>query len=314
MRRPVCGQTGILDQLEEQITMLTMESADIAQLTQWREEFQENGFLILPGALSPEECDRYIGVLDRLDRTLTTGARGRERKPGDGLELRSCIKKAPEFMELVDRPEILMVLGFLHGYNIQLGNSHAFIRPGFQKADGEAGQRLFGWHRDLMRTTTPVNGRYPHLATRVGYFFTPADEPMMGSLYVVPGSHRVAGRPAWNRQTDLPYGMHELLVTAGSAVFFDNRLWHSTSPNYGPHARKNLYMEYAQRWLRPFDYHFQEDATYDAADPVRKQLLGYSFTDVEDGNVGYCEPHDVDTPLKFWLAERGIEVPGMVAD
>jgi phytanoyl-CoA dioxygenase PhyH len=297
------------------VAMETLEKVDVAQLRALREEFWENGFLILPGTLSAAECDRYVGVLDRLDKTVTKGARGRDRSPGDPLELRSCIKKAPEFMELVDRPDILLLLAFIHGYNIQLGNSHAFIRLGYEKSQGESPQRLFGWHRDLMPTATPVNGRYPHLATRVGYFFTPADEPMMGSLYVVPGSHRTAGRPAWNRQTDLPYGMHELLVTAGSAVLFDNRLWHSTSPNYGPHPRKNLYMEYAQRWMRPFDYHFQDDAVYAAADPVRKQLLGYSFTDIEDGYVGYQEPHDVDVPLKLWLAERGLtDVPPMTRE
>ena len=295
--------------------MQTIESVDLRQLELRREEFRENGFLVLPGVLSGEECAKYIDVLDRLDQTITQSARDRPRQPGDRLELRGCVKKAPEFMELVDRADILTLLSFLLGYNIQLGNSHAFIRPGYERAAGESPQGLFGWHRDLMRTATPVNGRYPHLATRVGYFFTPADEPTMGSLFVVPGSHRTAGRPAWNRTTDQPYGMHELLVEAGSAVLFDNRLWHSTSPNYSSHARKNLYLEYAQRWLRPFDYYFQDDAVYAAASPVLKQLLGYDFTNIEDGYVGYQEPHEVDTPLKSWLAERGLpDIPLMTEE
>jgi Phytanoyl-CoA dioxygenase (PhyH) len=292
--------------------MQTQTLVDIEQLHRQRDEFWENGFLVLPRLLSTEECATYLDVMDRLDRTTTVGARNRPRNPGDRLELRSCIKKAPEFMELVDRPDVLAMLGFFLGYNIQLGNSHAFIRPGYERAVGESAQGLFGWHRDLMRTVAPVNGRYPHLATRVGYFFTPADQPSMGSLYVVPGSHRTAGRPAWNRATDLPFGMHELLVEAGSAVLFDNRLWHSTSPNYAAHARKNLYLEYSQRSLRPFDYYFQDDATYAAADPVRKQLLGYDFTDIEDGYVGYQEPGKIDTPLRAWLAEHGLpDVPLM---
>lgn len=295
--------------------MPATDTPDIKQLELWRDEFRENGFLVLPGVLSQEECAKYCAVLDRLDRELPFGARHKARKPGDGLELRSCIKKAPEFMELVDRTDILTLLGFLLGYNIQLGNSHAFIRPGYERDAGEAPQWLFGWHRDLMRTATPVNGRYPHLATRVGYFFSPADQPLMGSLYVVPGSHRTAGRPAWNREADRPYGMHELLVEAGTAVLFDNRLWHSTSPNYSSIARKNLYLEYAQRWLRPFDYYFQDEQVYASASPVLKQLLGYDFSDIEDGNVGYQEPKDTDTPLRFWLAERGLpEVPQMTEE
>jgi len=138
---------------------------------------------------------------------------------------------------------------------------------------------------------------------------------MMGSLFVVPGSHRTAGRPAWNRKTDRPFGMYELLVEAGTAVLFDNRLWHSTSPNYSARARKNLYLEYAQRWLRPFDYYFQDDAVYAAASPILKQLLGYDFTDIEDGYVGYQEPKDVDTPLWLWLADRGLpDIPLMTEE
>lgn len=289
---------------------------DREQLDRCREEFWDNGFLVLPGVLSPEECARYIKIMDRLDETVTVGARGRPRQPGDRLELRSLVKKEPAFLELVDRPDVLTILAYLLGYNIQLGNSHAFIRPGYEEDTDATRQGLFGWHRDLMRTAAPVNGRYPHLATRVGYFFTPADKPRMGSLYLVPGSHRVAGRPAWNRATDKPYGMYELLIEAGSAVLFDNRLWHATAPNYSSVARKNLYMEYAQRWMRPFDYYFQDDAVYSASDPVRRQLLGYDFTSIEDGHVGYQEPNtDVDTPLKAWLEERGLsDVPMMTLE
>jgi ectoine hydroxylase len=282
-----------------------------------RSEFWENGFLVLAGLLSDEECAHYSSIMDRLDRTVTESARHRPRSAGDRLELRSCVKKEPAFLDLVDRPDVLVILAYLHGYNIQLGNSHAFIRPGYERAGDDATrQGLFGWHRDLMRTAAPINGRYPHLATRVGYFFTPADRPAMGSLFLVPGSHRSAGRPAWNRHTDQPFGMYELLIDAGSAVLFDNRLWHSTSPNYSAIARKNLYLEYAQRWLRPFDYHFQDEDVYRASDPVRKQLLGYDFSGIEDGYVGYQEPHtELDTPLKDWLAARGLtDIPMMTEE
>lgn len=291
-------------------------SVDIKQLESHRDEFRENGFLVLPDLLSVDDCARYIEIMDRLDQTVTHSARQRPRQQGDRLELRSLIKKEPAFLELVDRPDVLTVLGFLLGYNIQLGNSHAFIRPGYEEGGDVARQGLFGWHRDLMRTAAPVNGRYPHLATRVGYFFTPADKPRMGSLFLVPGSHRTAGRPAWNRKTDQPFGVFELLIGAGSAVLFDNRLWHSTSPNYSSVVRKNLYLEYAQRWMRPFDYYFQDEAVYAAAGPVLKQLLGYDFTNIEDGYVGYQEPKtEVDTPLKGWLADRGLpDIPMMTEE
>lgn len=294
----------------------TAPAVDRRRLEELREEFWENGFLVLPDTLSAEECDRYEAVMDHLDRTVTENARHHRRRPGDPLEVRGCIRREPAFLELVDREDVLVLLAFLHGYNLQLGNSHAFIHPGFEPGEDASRQNLRGWHRDLMPTAPPVNGRYPHLATRVGYFFTPADLPRMGSLLLVPGSHRSAGRPAWNRATEQPFGRHELLVPAGSAVLFDNRMWHATSPNYSTAARKYLYLEYAPRWLRPFDYHFQDDALYAASDPVRRQLLGYDFTGVEDGYVGYQEPNPaLDTPLLAWLQARGLgDLPGTVPE
>lgn len=287
---------------------------DRAQLEEFRCEFRQNGYLVLPGVLSPEETRALVGVVDRLDQGTTMNTQRRPRQPGDVLELRNCVSRAVEFMELVDRPAILELLGVLLGYNIQLGNSHLFMRPGFGPDVNVAAQGGNSWHHDLVNTAAPVNGRLPHLATRVGYFFTPLTQPDSGSILVVPGSHRYAGRPAWDRSANRPYGSVELLVEAGSAVVFDNRLWHATAPNYSTVARKNLYLEYAPRWMRPFDYHWYDGTVLDGAGPVRKQLLGYDFSSIEDGDLGYQQPRDVDVPLRSWLSERGWDVPPLVGD
>ena len=44
--------------------------------------------------------------------------------------------------------------------------------------------------------------------------------------------------------------------------------------------------------------------------------LGFSFSGIEDGYVGYQEPHtQLDTPLKDWLAARGlIDIPMMTEE
>jgi ectoine hydroxylase-related dioxygenase (phytanoyl-CoA dioxygenase family) len=284
-------------------------------LQEMKAEFFENGFLVLPGVLSPEECQACVAVMDELDRTEMFNTRRRPRQPGENLELRNCVLRAPEFMDLVDRPEILEILATLTGYNIQLGNSHAFIRPGYEKNVSLLEQTGFSWHYDLGQAAIPVNGRLPHLATRVGYFFTPLDKPDMGSISVVPGSHRTAGRPAWNRATDQPYGAVELLIDAGTVVIFDNRLWHTPAPNYSELSRMNLYLEYAPRWMRPFDYYTYDDAVLSASSPVRQQLLGHDFTDITDGGLGYQTGKDIDNPLKAWLEDRGLgDIPMIVPE
>jgi ectoine hydroxylase len=289
---------------------MTKTIIDISVKNEWlaglRCEFEENGFLSIPGVLTEEECAVCVGVVDELDRTVTYNTERRPRQQGDPLELRNCVKRSPVFMELVDRPDVLEIVAVLLGYNIQLGNSHAFIRRGRQQR-GSAHSGNTGFHFDLGRTGVPVNGRMPRFATRVGYCFTGLEEPNMGSIYVVPGSHRSAGRPAWDRRTDSPYGAIEIVVPAGSVVIFDNRLWHATAPNYSEQDRKNLYLEYAPRWMRPFDYYFYDEEVYARSSPVRKQLLGYDFSDIEDGGLGYQQGRDeIDMPLRAWLLARGV--------
>jgi ectoine hydroxylase len=277
------------------------------RLAELRTEFEENGFLIFHNVLSDAECRECIAVMDSLDASADFNTKRRPRSPGGPLELRNCVARSPVFMELVDRPEILEVVASLLGYNIQLGNSHAFIRPGMQREHPELATGNAGFHFDLGTTGMPVNGRMPRFATRVSYCFTGLESPNMGSIYIVPGSHRAAGRPAWDRSTGQPYGALEVLVPAGTAIIFDNRLWHATAPNYSPQARKNLYLEYAPRWMRPFDYYFYPEEVYERSSDVRKQLLGFDFSDIEDGGLGYQQGRDeIDMPLRAWLTQRGI--------
>jgi hypothetical protein len=65
-----------------------------------------------------------------------------------------------------------------------------------------------------------------------------------------------------------------LSVRAGAALLLDRRLWHSRSPNRGPHTRKVIWVGYAYRWLRPKD-EMTVAHLLDGADPVRRQLLGH---------------------------------------
>jgi ectoine hydroxylase len=291
-----------------------LQAAEI-RLTEMSERFARDGFLILPGVLDEEECAAMVAVMDRLDATTEFNTHQRPRRPGDVLELHNCVTRDPLFLGLVDRPEVLEVVAHLVGCNIQMGASHCFIRPPVQRAVSLEAQGGFTWHIDLSPTAVPVNGRLPHLATRVGYCFTPINQPDMGSISVVPGSHRASGRPAWNPATDMPYGAVEVLAEAGDAIIFDNRLWHSTMPNYSSQARKNLYIEYAPRWMRPFDYYRYDEEFLDGASDVRKQLLGFDFTDILDGGLGYQQPSEVDIPLRAWLADRGLtDVPLIVPD
>jgi ectoine hydroxylase-related dioxygenase (phytanoyl-CoA dioxygenase family) len=101
----------------------------------------------------------------------------------------------------------------------------------------------------------------------------------------------------------------------GSLLLLDNRVWHSQCLNYNDEPRINFYIENTWRWLRWFDYDRYGEELLDGADPVRKQLLGYLFTDVNKGHLPWGVPQDTDIPLKAWAKERGLgDLPWTTGD
>ena len=275
--------------------------ADTAPLQLLREEFDQNGFLFLESVLSAHEVERYRAVMEQLDQTVGTTVRGEPRRPGDPLEVRNVLEKAPAMADLIDHPRTLPIMVSLMGYNINVNTSHAFIRPPFPKGTNLREQKAIDWHVDVSGASGPVNGRLPWFYTRVGFFFTSHAEPNSGSLKIVPGSHRLAGQPAGLKDGRDPYGTIELAVKAGDVVLFDNRLWHASAPNYGDHRRMNVYFGYSWRWMRPIDYRSYPDEMLSQYDPIRRQLMGAAYT-----QMGFVFPQAEDVPLRAWMEEQGL--------
>src|SRR5207237_214980 len=119
----------------------------------------------------------------------------------------------------------------------------------------------------------PMNGQWPWLYSKIGYFLSDLTIPDAGALRVVPGSHRTL-YPAKQPGSPDPYGAVELKVKPGTAVIFENRLWHAVGPNYSAVPRKNVYFGYCWRWMRPIDYVQYPAAVLEKLTPIQRQLLG----------------------------------------
>jgi ectoine hydroxylase-related dioxygenase (phytanoyl-CoA dioxygenase family) len=263
-----------------------------------KREFDDNGFLVIEDALTAAEVERYTAVVDRLDREQPTTHGGKPRKAGEPLELRNSVAVARDLMPLLDHPSAFPAVVDLMGDNLCMTTSHVFLRPPTPGAAADF--KAIGWHKDGPPgdTTPPMNGRWPWLYTKIGYFLTDLTIPDAGALRVVPGSHKML-RPAWKPGEPEPYGFIELRCKPGTAVIFENRLWHAVGPNYSAVPRKNVYVGYCWRWMRPIDYVRQSDDLLAAATPVQRQLLG----DVKS-SLGYILPTDADLPLRTWRNER----------
>lgn len=256
-------------------------------------QFDEEGYLILEDAIPETLVERLTAAVDRID-AQERAAKG--LGSGDGLNILDFIGRDDLFLELLDWPQTFPKVWGILGWNIQLYHSHMIITP--PKATSGPGQRGLNWHKDSGRLNQELETNpQPRISLKVAYFLTDTTELGRANLYVIPGSHlqNKLDIPAEGE----PAGSLAIRVKPGTAVLFDRRIWHASSPNISEVPRKVLFYGYSYRWLRPRDNmtvgHYLE-----RCDPIRRQLLGTSST----GGYGYSSPSPEDVPLRAWLEEH----------
>ena len=260
-----------------------------------REEFEQNGFLIVEDVLPSQLVDDLTVIVDRLDAEHRAKE---ELGPHERLHMRNFVGKDEIFLQLLDWPKTFPKVWGILGWHIQLYLSHMDVTPPLAP-DAEREKKRLGWHQDSGRLNQDLetNPR-PRISVKVAYFLTDTTEVGRGNFYVTPGSHLQNKLEFPPDEVADPEGVMPVRVLPGTAVFFDRRLWHSASPNYSDMTRKALFYGYSYRWLRPRDdmtvSHFM-----DRCDPIRRQLLGAGT-----GGGGYTSPTDEDVPLKSWIQEH----------
>ena len=257
-----------------------------------REAFERDGYFIVENALTPQQRERAEAAFDRL-----VDARREEQQlgPGERVAVFDFAGRDEALLELIDLPKTFARVFGLLGWNIQLYHSHLNLSP----PEDPGGGHGLAWHQDSGRLNQELEtDPQPRISLKVGFFLTDCSQPGRGNFYVVPGSQlqKTMVFPDGNRRCELPGGV-PVQVPAGSAVFFDRRLWHSTSANHWHSSRKVLFYGYSYRWLRPRDQVTVDERLNARLDPIRQQLFGASPT----GNYGYTSPQEVDVPLKGWI-------------
>jgi phytanoyl-CoA hydroxylase len=205
--------------------------------------FRENGYLVVPGAVSPSE----IAALRQETAHLCRGEAGDiqgvtpaapAETDDDVLKRYLCIhfphKLSPVMFDTLAHPAIIGVLEQVIGPNIKCMQSMLFI-----KAAGKPGQ---AWHQD--EYFIPTRDR-----SLTGAWIALDDATTEnGCLWVLPGSHKRGIIYPQQQHNDrrfdctgeayeFPYKDEEAVpveVKAGSIVFFNGYLLHRSLPNLAP--------------------------------------------------------------------------------
>ena len=246
-----------------------------------QETLERDGLVVVPDALGRAQLERLTAAVDRV---------WRDRRPDRGeLHELSFLGLDPEFVALLDHPLVLpLVVGSL-GWNVYVYHCHLDVHPPLA-APLEPRWR---WHQDGGRQNVDLPSPRPRLSVKAAFFLTDVPSAEHGAMWIIPGSHR---QDRLERPADCstrPPGAEPLLVSAGTAVVFDRRLWHARGENTSATPRRALFLAYTYRWIRLRDEQTLPDEVLARLDPVRRQLAGCA-----SGTLGHWFPTDEDAPLR----------------
>ncbi|MCG3199695.1 MAG: hypothetical protein GHCLOJNM_04219 [bacterium] len=266
--------------------------------------YQQNGFLVLEGLISPEE-------LEELRRDAIRICRGEypceqiEPLPADLTDEEAisrflCIhqphKLSPVMRRAVAHPRIAEVLSRLIGPNVKCMQSMLFIKP--PRHPGQA------WHQDEFYI--PTRDR----SLTGGWIALDEATIENGCLWVIPGSHRTGylwpqrdhGNPREFDWAGESHGFDEgtalpVECPAGTVVFFNGYLLHRSLKNRSKRFRRVLVNHYMNAFsLLPWHAR-TEDGVHCAAADFRDVVLvagqdPYGWKGVEEKMDIFIRPFD----------------------
>jgi ectoine hydroxylase-related dioxygenase (phytanoyl-CoA dioxygenase family) len=244
------------------VPYLATQTVPDSQIQEWVETVHRDGYVFLQNVLPPEWVAELKADLERVLRDLEPGA----------IPVRLFETSAAN-LRLFDLEPIVTFAETLVSKDCHVIHNNSFSTP-------PGSQGISQWHQDdaphylVTHGDPPTNVRLPVLLFTANYYLTDVWDPANGPTEFVPGSHLFgAGPPAVMDQ------VVNCLGPAGSAVIFNNQVWHRGTPNRSDRTRCITQVSYARRIIGhkyyPFMNYQMPEHVYADANPRLKRLLGF---------------------------------------
>lgn len=260
------------------------------QLTEWIEFFHANGFLVIPNVLTPDRCQVLREDLDRsLEKVKGKSAKNSKKIMKRMFEHSQANLDLFALEPIVTFAEQLIGDANGEGYPIDAGIPNANVvhvihNNAFKVPAETDGLAKNSWHQDDTPHVLSLDGkplkniRLNVLAFTVNYYLTDVLSPENGPTQVIPGSH-LFGKLCNGDISGYEDRIHSCLGGMGTAVCFNNQVWHRGSRNSSSVTRYITQVTYAKRLIghkyEPFINYQMPQHCHENADPRLKRLLGF---------------------------------------
>jgi ectoine hydroxylase-related dioxygenase (phytanoyl-CoA dioxygenase family) len=231
-----------------------------------KQQFQEKGYVIIEGVLSPEEVSTVRGIV--MELADWERRKGTAFLYGEGNSLQriwNLLNKHEVFRELIQQPLILEMMAHLFDNNYVLRSWTANIVGGGGKAGG-------------LHIDTPLPEPIPPYILEANTMWLLDDyTETNGATMCLPGSHLLVYKPREEDQerTDLI----KMLAPAGSVVLTHGSLWHKSGTNQTDRERVVLLGSFAAGYSRYLSTQEEyqlilDQEVLDQASPALKEMIG----------------------------------------
>lgn len=270
-----------------------------------RQSFAEDGFLVVRDALSAVTVDRLVEASDRLAEPLLKKPEMTGRPEYNHLDLRPGLLREEALFALVANSSTVPLVVQLLSPNIHL-HSHTLIYKRPECPHAPTFRR--GWHRDIRIPRDLGHASLPLVGIKICYCLTDFHQPNSGMTLLARGSHLRTKPLALPKGQVDPADVEvcDLTLNAGDAFLFENRIFHTATPNRSNRISKVLMYGYSYRWMKTEVYLEVPDKRHLAkTDPITRQLLGeYRDVDTQAWALQrWAKRHDVLPEPVPWTVE-----------
>lgn len=264
-------------------------SKDVKQIL---DEMEEQGFSIVPGMLEPALLQRVRKAFEAAIEAME--ARGlvvfdpRLDPNAHNIRVNNLPDMDPVFMELLRHPTAVAVARALLGENMFVSNFTAnMTTPGSGSMNLHSDQALC--------SPAPWNDTWMFNAI----WCLDEVRPDNGGTLYLPGSHRFRTRD--DVPADYESRLKVLEAPAGSVIFLDGRVWHTSGVNSTRDERRSLlFALYNRDFLRP-QVNWEvllSDETKQRLDDADRALLGMgALCNVHGVDIIMREGYDLDSAV-----------------